>query len=37
MIFAPWKMKVSGNISENTHEISKLMAFLDSLDKIELK
>ncbi len=33
MIFAPLKVKFSGNISENTYDITILMTFLDSLDK----
>ena len=37
MIFTPLKMKFFGNISENTHDITILMTFLDSLDKTELK
>ena len=31
MIFVPLKMKFSGNISENTHDTTILMTFLDSL------
>ena len=34
MIFAPLKMKFSGNILENTQDITILMTFLDSFDKI---
>ena len=37
MIFAPLKMKFSGNILKNTQDITIFMTFLDSLDKTELE
>ena len=37
MIFAPLKIKFLSNISKSTHDISKLVAFLNSLSKTEWK
>ena len=36
-MISPLKDEVFGNISENTHDVTILTTFLDSLDKTELK